>query len=235
MTLGVCMIIGQATDKLALEVKTSNTKIYPDGYKPVREVHKLRRNARLMELQLQDCPAQLFYQIRLSQALLKLDDSLAFYFLKQAFDQVRPLLAHSAAPSAPLAAELLDSVIVRQSRGEIDSGLPVDDLLHAALRWFPHWPPLIWRWANRQFKQGRTADAAEAMENILQSAHAGTYQKTPSFDAALLSAETYLNLGICFAKSQRSQEAQHCFTLAAHDPARQAAAKGNLELLAAAQ
>ena len=221
--------------QLALSVQTSEVNIYHDGYSPERELHKLRRNARLMELQLQDDPGQLFYQIRLSQALLKLDDPRAFYFLSQALDQIRPLLACGATPSEPLVVELRDSVIVRQSRGEFDSGLPVDELLQAALRWFPRWPPLIWRWANRQFKQGHTADAAEALENILELAHAGAYQQTPSFDAALLSAETHLNLGICYAKLRRFQDAQQCFTLAAHDPARQVAAKRNLELLAAAQ
>ena len=221
--------------QLALHVKTSNATIYHDGYSPDREMDKLRRNVRLMELQLQDCPGQLFYHIRLSQAFLKLDDSRAFYFLGEAFNQIRPLLTHGAAPFEPLVAELLDSVLVRQSRGEFDSGLPVDELLQAALRWFPRWPPLIWRRANRQFKEGHTADAAAALENILELAHAGAYQQTPSFDAALLGAETHLNLGICYAKLQRFQDAQQCFTLAAHDPARRVAAKRNLELLAAAQ
>ena len=220
--------------QLALHVKTSNMTIYHDGYNPEREMAKLRRNARLMELQLQDCPGQLFYQIRLSQALLKLDNPRAFYFLGHAFDQISPLLAHGAAPAEPLVAELLDSIIVRQNRDEFDSGLPIDDLLNTAGRWFPHWPPLIWRRANRQFKQGRTAEAAKLLEKILELARAGTYQQTPSFDAALLGTETHLNLGICYAKLQRFQEAQQCFTLATHDPATQAAAKRNLELLAAA-
>ena len=221
--------------QLALHVKPLNLTIYHDGYTPEREMDKLRRNVRLMELQLQDCPGQLFYQVRLSQALLKLDDPRAFYFLGEAFNQIRPLLAHRAAPSEPLVAELLDSVIVRQSRGEFDSGLAVDELLQAALRWFPHWPPLIWRRANRQFKQGHTADAAKLLEKILELARAGTYQQTPSFDAALLGAETHLNLGICYAKLQRFQDAQRCFMLAADGPAKCAVAKRNLELLAAAQ
>ncbi len=218
---------------LALHVKTSNVTIYHDGYSPEQEMDKLRRNARLMELQLQDWPGQLFYQIRLSQALLKLDDPRAFHYLRQAFDQIRPLLVLRAAPSEPLVAEFLDSIVVRQSRGEFESGLPVDEILQTALRWFPHWPPLIWRWANRQFKEGRIAEAAKALEAILDLARAGTYQQTPSFDAALLGAETHLNLGICYAKLRRFQDAQQCFTRAARDPTRQAAAKRNLQLLAA--
>jgi hypothetical protein len=219
--------------QLKLSIEPSNITIFHDGYRSDRETEKLRRNIRLMDLELQDRPGQLFYQIRLSQALLKIDDPRALQFLRQAWEQIRPFSARNGPPSEPLAAELLDSVIVRQIRGEFDSGEPVEKLLKLAQDWFPRWPPLIWRRANWQFKQERFVEAADALEEILRLARDGTYQHTPSFDAAILAGETHLNLGICYARLRRFQEAERCFILAAQDPARQAAAEHNIDLVAA--
>jgi len=221
--------------KLKLSIERSNITIFHDGYHPDKEADKLRRNIRLMELELQDRPGELFYQIRLSQALLKIGDSRAFHFLRQAWQQVRPVSASDQPPPEALVAELLDSILVRQIRGEFDSGESVEELLERAANWYPLWPPLIWRRANWKFKSGRMEEAVAALEHILQLAAAGSYQHTPSFDAAILAGETCLSLGICYAGLQRLDIAEHYFILAARDPARKLAAEHNLTLLAAAR
>ncbi len=219
--------------RLGLEVRSSTINIFHDGYNPDREGGKLRRNIHLMELELRDRPGQLFYQIRISQALLKIDDPRACHFLCQAWEQIRPPSAHGSRPSEPLVAELLDSIIVRQSRGEFDSGETIAKLLELAQTWYPHWPPLIWRRANWQFKQGQVAEAAQSLEEILQLAADGTYQRIPSFDCGILTGETQLNLGICYARLRQFDRARRCFSAAATDPKWEAAGQRNLQFISA--
>lgn len=219
--------------QIGLEVRSSAVNIFHDGYTADRESEKLRRNVRLIELELRDRPGQLFYQIRLSQALLKLSDSRAYDFLRQAWEQIRPLAAETPGepPPEPLIAELLDSIIVRQSRGEFCSGWSLDTLHTLAAKWYPHWPPLLWRRANWKFKQGRTAEAAQSLEEILRLAANGTYQRTPSFDCGILSGETQLNLGICYASLGRFDDALRCFSSAAESPAWAETAKRNMQMI----
>jgi len=217
--------------RLGLDVRSSTINIFHDGYSLDRETEKLRRNARLMELELHDRPGQLFYQIRLSQALLKISDTRAYDFLRQAWEQVRPLAGQSEPPLEPLIAELIDSVIVRQSRGEFDPGCNIDALHALAARWYPHWPPLIWRRANWQFKQGRITEAAESLERLVHLAGNGTFDRIPSFDRRILGGEIHVNLGICYARLGRFKDASGCFALAAQDPDWSNIAMHNIEVL----
>ena len=221
--------------RMGLNVRPSGIRIFHDGYDPAREADKWRRNAALMERELSDRPGQLFYEIRLSQTLLKLSDSRAYLFLRRAWDQVCPVTAEAAPPPDPLIAELLDSLIVRQTRGEFDSGWQLDALHDLAARWFPHWPPLIWRRANWWFRQRRFVQAGECLEHILRLAHEDAYTKTPSFDRSILGAESCLNLAICYAATNRMQDARRYFLLAAEDPKWAAQARRNLELIADAR
>ena len=218
--------------RMGLEVRSSSITIFHDGYSPEREADKLRRNARLMERELLDRPDQIFYEIRLSQALLKLSDSRAHCFLQRAWDKVRPITGQVEPPPKPLIAELIDSLIVRQTRGEFDTGWRLDELHTLAARWFPLWPPLIWRRANWMFKQGRFEQASQCLEHLLRLAHEGTYTKTPSFDQSILGAESCLNLAICYTALNRLQDARRYFLIAAGDPNWAEQANKNLALIA---
>ena len=217
--------------RLGLNVQSSIINIFHDGYSPNREADKMRRNARLMELELRDRPGQIFYEIRLSQALLKLSDSRAYFFLQQAWEKVRPMAGQTDPPPEPLIAELIDSLIVRQTREEFDTGWRTDALHALAARWFPRWPPLIWRRANWQFKHDRIAEAAQSLEELLQLANDGAFDPVPSFNYDILATESQLNLGICYAHLKRFDDAEHCFAIAAQDPAWSDMATRNLELL----
>jgi glycosyltransferase involved in cell wall biosynthesis len=223
--------------RIGLEVRSSAINIFHDGYSLDRESEKLRRNARLIELELRDRPGQLFYQIRLSQALLRLSDLRAYDFLRQAWEQIRPLAAETVGepPPEPLIAELLDSIIVRQSRGEFCSDWSLDSLHALAANWYPRWPPLLWRRANWKFKRGRMAEAAESLEEILRLAANGTYQRTPSFDCGILSGETQLNLGICYASLGQFDAALRCFSIAAESPVWAEAANRNMQMISKRQ
>ncbi len=218
--------------RLGLELGRANIRIFHDGYNAPDEPDKLRRNIHLMEMELADRPGQLFYQIRLSQALLKTGDARGAAYLLQAWEQVLPLAQQAAPPSEPMVRPLLDSILVRQSRGEFDSGLPLEILHRIAARWFPRWPPLLWRRANWQFKQGRIAEAAGTLEEILRMAADGTCEPTPSFDSGILGGQTQVDLGICYAHLGKMDAARRCFQAASNDPQWVDAAQRNLTIIA---
>ena len=218
--------------RLGLEIRRANIRIFHDGYNTADESDKLRRNIRLMEMELADRPGQLFYQIRLSQALLKMGDSRSGTYLLQAWEQVLGQVRQATPPAEPMVGPLLDSILVRQSRGEFDSGLPLEHLHQIAARWFPRWPPLLWRRANWQFKQGRLAEAAGTLENILRLAADGNWQPIPSFESGILGGQTLLDLGICYVHLGKMDAAQQSFQAAAKDPQWAQAAAQNLATIA---
>lgn len=218
--------------RMGLEVRHANIRIFHDGYSAPDEQIKLLRNIHLMEMELADRPRQLFYQIRLSQALMKTGDSRGRTYLLQAWQQVLPLAQQANPPSEPMLGPLLDSVLVRQSRGEFDSGLPLENLHQIAARWFPRWPPLLWRRANWQYKQGLIAEAAGTLEHILRMAADGSYDPTPSFEIGILGGQTLLDLGICYVHLGKLDAARQSFQAAAKEPQWAQAAAQNLAIIA---
>ncbi len=220
--------IMETARRLRLHVRQSDVRIFHDGYSTAAEAVKLARNIRLMQLELNDNPQHFQRLIRLSQALLKLGKAEGLNYLLQAWRQIADA---DHPPAVPLAAALLDSIIVRQTRGECDSGRSLEELHAVATAWFPRWPPLIWRRANWHFKLGRIPTAARELENILKLAMEKEYQSAPSFDMDLLNGRTHMDLGICYAAMGVRAEAIRCFDAAMRFPRWTPAARRNLEIL----
>jgi hypothetical protein len=170
---------------------------------------KLRWAARLLELELRDRPGQLHYLIEYGRTLLLLNDPEAHEVMAQAVEQILPLRSASSAP-LPEVQRLLEYVLTvpaEQSR----SRLTKEEARELAARWFPHSPAMIWRIAEHHFRRGDFRPAAEFLERLDQCRRTGVYDRTESFDPAILGDLVVLNLGVCYTRLSDLDRAERCF------------------------
>src|SRR5262249_10844530 len=170
---------------------------------------KLRWAARLLELELQDRPGQLHYLIEQGRTLLLLNDSRGHEVLAEAAEQILPL---RSAPSSPLpeVQRLLEYVLTvspEQSRVRLTK----EEARELALRWFPHSPVILWRIAEAYFQRGDFRQAAELLERLDQCRTTGVYDRSESFDPAILGEAVVMNLGVCYIRLGELDQAERCF------------------------
>jgi tetratricopeptide (TPR) repeat protein len=170
---------------------------------------KLRWALRLLELELRDRPGQLHYQIEYGRTLLLLNDPKGHDVLAQAVEQVLPQRDAPAAPS-PVVQRLLEyllTVTPAQSRGRLSR----DEAGALAERWFPNNPPLLWRLAENAFQAGDFGRATGFLEKLVLCGRTGLYDRSDSFDPAIMGESAVLNLGACYTRLKRWDEAEECF------------------------
>ena len=211
-------------------VERSGIVVDHEGYLPGRNDARLRRNVRLLELELAERPGQAYYLADLAHAYRLLRDSRWVETLGQAF---RALDLAAARAPLPLAGALLEIVLATSPAllpPGIDHGLA--DAL--AERWYPRSVPLLVARARLAFGQGDLVRAADLGEGAVRAWEAGDYDRTVSFDPAIVGPELRLNLGVALARSGRLAEAMIRFEEAARDPRLAATARGNAAAVRAA-
>jgi glycosyltransferase involved in cell wall biosynthesis len=170
---------------------------------------KLRWAARLLELELRDRPGQLHYLIEYGRTLLLLNDPKAHAVLAEAVEQILPI---RSAPSAPLSeVQRLLEYVLTVSAEQSHSRLSREEALDLAQRWFPYSPAMLWRSAEHYFQRGDFRRAAEFLEGLDQCRKTGVYDRSESFDPAILSELVVLNLGVCYTRLADLDKAERCF------------------------
>src|SRR5262249_28723431 len=114
---------------------------------------KLRRAARLLELELRDRPGQLYYLIEYGRTLLMLQDQRGHEILRQAATLILPQLKDNEA-SLPLVSLLLE-YMMQLPVDRLPEGFNPELLEKIVWDWFPNTPPLIWLMARKAATSGR--------------------------------------------------------------------------------
>ncbi|MDR3458333.1 MAG: glycosyltransferase [Verrucomicrobiae bacterium] len=216
-------------EKEGTGVPKSPIVLWHDGY--CRAIHhdKMRRNVRLIEMELRDHPGQIYYLIELGRNLVALGEPRGHEVLGDATGKLRQH-RQAARPPLPLAAALLDYLL---SADDLPAHrrMNSDTAMKLAERWFDRVPALVWRRAERYFRQANFTAAAAAYQHLLALQSSGALDETLSFNRHIFGPETRLKLGVCKARLARLDEAEAIFTALLTDPTAGAAAKQNLQVV----
>ena len=210
-------------------VYQSAIRLRHHGYVEELKRAKLRRAARLLRLELEDRPGQLYYQIEYGRTLLSLGDAEGHDVLKLATRAVHARRQQAAAPT-PLAASLLEYLLLAP-RALTDSPWTVEELHALAQRWFPASAPLMWIRAQFHFQRGDFDTASRLLERLIHLGSTRTYDKSISFDPRILGDDPRLNLAVCHIRLGRIDRAETLLQALLDSPAVGAQARQNLSAM----
>ncbi len=213
-----------------LRVVPSKIEICHYGYAGDQREAKLHRAARLMELELRDRPGQFYYLVELGRTWLALGDARGEKLLTEAAQMVKARHPQAVQPGGMLAA-LLEHVLASDvlPRGFPLSLEAANDL---AQRHFPNSIPLLWQRGLQDFKHGRFGPCARLLERIIQLAKTDGYDMLASFDPQIMGGRAILNLGVCYVRLGRIDDARNCFRQLLDSPQYQQQATANLKAIA---
>jgi hypothetical protein len=190
---------------------------------------KLRWALRLLERELHDRPGRLPYLIEYGRTLLWLNDPKGHAVLAEAVEQLLPVRG-APNPPGPEVAPLLEYLLT-VSPPQSRSRLTPEEAAELALRWFPATPPLLWRVAERAFRQKSFRQAAALLERLVQLGESGAYDRSLSFDASVVGDSALMNLGLCYLQLGELDGAESCFRRLLASPSRGADAAEKLRLV----
>ena len=170
---------------------------------------KLRWTVHLMELELQDRPGQLHYQIELGLTLLQLGDPKAHDVMAKAAEQVATAREAKAAPGVKAQA-LLAYVLTAAPEGR-SRFLSRDLARELALRWFPVSPRLMHIVAEDAFQRGDFRLAASLLERLLTMGRTGVFDRSHAFDPELIGDRARANLAACYYNLGEATKAEQCY------------------------
>jgi hypothetical protein len=214
---------------LGLHVRTSTVTIRHYGYVRERREEKLRRAARLLALELEERPGQLYYLIEYGRTLRHLDPPRGQQILKDAAAQLVPRLEDAEAP-IPLVAALLEYLLQVPEEG-LPPGLSPDAVLELAKRWFPLSAPLLWLRAQAAFSTRRFTEAERLLRQLVAMGRDGSYDQHISFDPRIVGEGALLNLGVCLVRQAKLNDAVACFEPLLNSRMRADEARENLEVV----
>jgi hypothetical protein len=199
----------EAVRREGQQVLTSAITLRHHAYSSIRNEAKWRWTARLLELELRDRPGQLRYLIEYGQTLLQFKDPRAHEVLAQAVEQIMAVRAAAAAPSAKV--QVLLEYLVTVAPDLSRSRLTRAEARELAWRWFPSSPPLLWIMAQQSYEQGDFREVATLLERLLDLKKTASYDRSRSFDPAIMGDQARLNLGVCYKKLRELDKAELCF------------------------
>jgi glycosyltransferase involved in cell wall biosynthesis len=195
--------------RLGMKVSSSPVRLTHTGYQLEKRPRKLERNIALLELELADRPGQFYYLVELGRSLLLSGQSRGHLVLNEAAKILIPTIKDSHPPN-PLAAAFLEYAL---THAPADFLISRDTAVDLILRWFPFSPPLIWLAARRYYEQGKIAEAAQLLQQLLDLGKEKNYDHLISFDQSIFGDEARLNLGVCYAKLGQIKKAIAQFSL----------------------
>lgn len=190
---------------------------------------KLRWVARLLERELNDRPGQLSYLIEYGDTLLRLNDPNGHAVMAEAAELL--LLVRDAPAAPPPLAQRLLEYLMTVSPEYSHSRLLREEARALAARWFPLSPPMLWRAAEVAFHAGDFRQAAALLERLLELGRTGAYERTQSFDPAILADLPWLSLGACCSRLGELDRAEQCFLRVLGHPKHGAQAARNLAVV----
>lgn len=205
-------------EQTGLDIVTSSITLRHYGYIGELRESKLRRAARLLELELRERPGQAYYQIELGLTLLLLGHDRGHEILRQATAQLPPL-AMREQPPAPVFGQLLEYLLQLPAE-RLPDGLTSELVGNLVQRWFPASPPLLWVRARRAAEAGRFAESERLLRQLVQMGKDHSYDQWISFDPRLVGCDAKLNLGVCLVRRSALEEAKAIFTELLEDPIR---------------
>jgi hypothetical protein len=200
------------------------------GYVQEKSRAKLQRAVHLLKLELQDRPGQLYYMIEYGRTLLQLGDSAGHGQLAEAARRVWAL-RDQPRPPLELAAALLEYSL---SAASLPASNPITPSAarYLAQRWFPESPPLLWLLAQQAFGAKDFTQAALFLEKLVECGKSGRYDQALSFDPRILGDDAVLNLGACYLRLSKLDDAERCFRQIEAASPRAAEARQNLAVVA---
>jgi hypothetical protein len=216
--------------KSGLQVLHSTITMRHYGYVGELRPAKLRRGARLLELELKERPGQLYYLVEFGRTLLTLGDaSRGHEILCQALAQILPRL-NEPEISGPTTAQLLEYFLMLP-RERLPAGVTVELVEDLTRRWFPTSAPLVWLLARRAAEAGKLPESERLLRQLVQMGIERSYDQWVSFDPRLVGSDAKLNLGICLVRQQKISEARSVFTELLASPEREREAREYLKLI----
>jgi len=186
-------------------VETSQIRIRHYGFAGPKRAEKFHRDRKLLELELQERPNQIYYQIELYRTLLLLGDTAWKDVLAQAASNLLPHI-NDTQPPTPHVALLLETLL-QLPAGELPKGFSKPQLYELAQRWFPISAPLIWILAKEDYLQGLFEQAERRLRWLIKMGKEHSYDRMVGFDPAILGDEARLNLAACLVRQAKLDEA----------------------------
>ena len=225
--IGRCHV--QQTSKEHL-IEHCEVKLLHYGYLEEYLPAKTRRSLRLLRLELEERPGQLYYQIELYRTLALLGNTEAKEALRAAAANLASVQNH---PRAPLehAALLLEGLLQLPSN-QLPAPFTPTKVENLCKRWFPEAPPLLWLRARNAFVREDWEEAEKLLSTLVSCGESDNYDRYTSFDAAILGKEAALNLAACKIKLGYLEGASDLLEPLQNDPKVGPAAAANLALVA---
>src|SRR5262249_55750577 len=152
---------------------------------------------KLLKLELDDRPGQLYYEIEYGRTLLLIGDEKGHEVLRTATK--RMLEPQYDATPLPLASALIEYLMVTPLE-KSQSPLSTEQLHELAERWFPNAAPLLWLRAQNKFQAQDFEAASRLLERLVRLGKKGIYEKSTSFDPRIIGDDAALNLAACYIR-----------------------------------
>lgn len=187
---------------------------------------KLRWMLRLIELELADRPGQLHYVIEKGRVMLRLADPRGHEAMAEAAERIIPLQGADKPPASNV--QVLLEYLMNAPRAA-RSRLTGAEARELARKWFPFSPALLYRLAEQDFREGHFSAAAATLERLIHLGRTGAYDRSRSFDRALLGEDALINLAACYERLGRLEEAERCYQSLVGNKSNDARARARLE------
>jgi tetratricopeptide (TPR) repeat protein len=187
-------------------VKGSAIRIRHYGFAGPKRAENFLRDVKLLELELQERPCQLYYQIELYRTLLLLGDKRWQTILAEAVENLRQFI-EAENPPTPQVALLLETLLQLPER-ELPTWMKPAHLRELAGRWFPRSAPLLWVLAKQDYEQSRFEEAEGRLRQLIQMGKEHSYDKSVGFDPRILTGEAEMNLAACLIRQTKLVEAE---------------------------
>lgn len=210
-------------------VELSDIRMRHDGYAGPLRREKFHRDVRLLELELQDRPDQLYYQIELYRTLLLLEEARWFEVFLKALEALRGS-TRDPRPPMPTVSLLLETLL-QIPEARLPDGFDHRLAMALARRWFPRSAPLMWFFAKRSYEAGRFAEAEKQLRQLLQMGQDHSYDRMVGFDPRILHEEAEINLAVCLIRQGKLRQAQTMLEALQQHPEYRQIAQQNLRAI----
>jgi len=161
-------------------VETCQVRIRHYGFAGPKRKEKFRRDIKLLDLELEERPCQLYYQIELYRTLLLVEDKRWRTVFKQTIENFQKYIDNEKPPTPQVA--LLLETLLQLPESELPAYVTKSKLRDLAHRWFPRAAPLLWVLAKQDYEQGQFKNAENQLRQLIQMGTEHNYDRTVGFD-----------------------------------------------------
>lgn len=222
--------IQETAKNRGMVVKQSTITLRHYGYLPLFLRSKLERGLRLLEMELQDRPGQFYYLVEYGRTLLALGNvGLGRAVLAEAAELLIPVV-NGLTPFSTQIIPLFE-YLLGLPEAELPPGLTMNTVLSLSERWFPKAAPLLWVRAKRNFDDGFFEEAERLLRLLLQMGRDKSYDRSMSFNPAIIGDDALLNLAACLFRQGKIKQAERCFGKLLDSDTHGFAARSNLQTI----